>query len=423
VNPDWRRLKAVVLESDDWGLCAWVPDDQAHRVLTGTPAFRTPIGRVYGRTTLERAEDVRALGAVLMEFRGGDGFPPVLQANTVMATPDPAKLKPPLFEGADLPLLEFPEMPSRWARPGLLQAMELGIEEGWWWPELHGLHHVPAAAWMHALRRGAADARRAHDQQCLVCDAVQASGEYAASEPLAMRKADLARAVALFKARFGRAPGSFCPPDYHWDPALDGDAEALGLDTFQGVAERAGGLSVRLQRVWGSLRFPEWRGKRFVMPPRIAFEPRGKKAADGPVGLRAALEGVRAAWGAGRPAVISTHRANFAHLDPPWMENGRAALRDLIAALVAEGAVFLIDAEVRGLVERGWSARPVGGRGALVRVVAGARDAVRWPAPDGVVNAEVVEGRGVERGSARIEDGHLTGTFDPGEYLVAWRRG
>jgi hypothetical protein len=82
----------------------------------------------------------------------------------------------------------------------------------------------------------------------------------------------------------------------------------------------------------------------------------------------------------------------------------------------------MIDAEVRALVERGWSARAVGGRGALVRVVAGARDSVRWPAPDGVVNAEVVEGRGVERGSARIEDGHLTGTFDPGEYLVAWRR-
>jgi hypothetical protein len=255
-----------------------------------------------------------------------------------------------------------------------------------------------------------------------VCDAVQASGEYAAAEPLAMRKADLERAVALFKARFGRAPGSFCPPDYHWDAALDSEAEALGLDTFQGVAERTGGLSRRFQRLMGSLRFPEWRGKRFLMPPRIAFEPRGGHAPGGPVGVRAALDGVRAAWGAGRPAVISTHRASYAHLDAAWVEKGRAALRDLISGLATEGAVFMIDAEVRALVERGWSARAVGGRGALVRVVAGARDAVRWPAPDGVVNAEVVEGRGIERGSARIEDGHLTGTFDPGEYLVAWRR-
>ena len=41
VNLDWHALKAVVLQSDDWGLCAWVPDEQAHRVLAGQPAFRS----------------------------------------------------------------------------------------------------------------------------------------------------------------------------------------------------------------------------------------------------------------------------------------------------------------------------------------------------------------------------------------------
>ena len=52
LNLDWRRLKAVVIESDDWGLCAWSPDEQAYRVLTDTPAFRSPPGRIYGRSTL-----------------------------------------------------------------------------------------------------------------------------------------------------------------------------------------------------------------------------------------------------------------------------------------------------------------------------------------------------------------------------------
>ena len=98
VNPVWRRLKAVVLESDDWGLCAWSPDEHAHRVLTDTPEFRSPAGRIYGRSTLESAQDVHRLAGVLGELRGADGFPPVWQANTVMASPDYAGLRPPLFE-------------------------------------------------------------------------------------------------------------------------------------------------------------------------------------------------------------------------------------------------------------------------------------------------------------------------------------
>ena len=119
MNSIWRRLKAVVLESDDWGLCAWSPDDQAHRVLTDTPAFRSPAGRAYGRSTLESAADVKRLVQALLEFRGGDGFPPVWQANTVMAAPDYARLEPPLFQVAAMPVITLPELPSRWQRPGL----------------------------------------------------------------------------------------------------------------------------------------------------------------------------------------------------------------------------------------------------------------------------------------------------------------
>ena len=88
MNVDWGRLRAVVIQSDDWGLCAWVPDDRAYRALTDAPAWRTPAGRIYGRSTLESAQDVARLVETLLEFRGGDGFPPVWQANTIMGAPD-----------------------------------------------------------------------------------------------------------------------------------------------------------------------------------------------------------------------------------------------------------------------------------------------------------------------------------------------
>src|SRR5262249_31408888 len=75
VNLDWARLKVVVLESDDWGFCAWVPDEHGHRVLADLPAWRSPAGRVYGRSTLESALDVERLASTLLEFRGADGLP------------------------------------------------------------------------------------------------------------------------------------------------------------------------------------------------------------------------------------------------------------------------------------------------------------------------------------------------------------
>jgi hypothetical protein len=427
VNLDWHRLRAVVLESDDWGLCAWVPDDQAHRSLTGTPAFRSLPGRIYGRSTLERAEDVRAIGSLLFEFRGGDGFPPVWQANTVVANPDFDRMRPPQFEGEDIPVIAIPELPSRWVRPGLDQAVTLGIDEGWWWPELHGLHHVPVAAWLGALRRGAHDARRAHEQQVMVCEAVETTGEYDPSESLEVRKSDLERAAGFFRKRFGRAASSLCPPDYRWDDALDETAASLGITTFQGMAERAGGrLHPRIARFLGGISWPQSHGPRFHMPPRIAFEPRGNDSPEGPVGARAAHEAARSAWRAGRPAIVSSHRVNYAHLDPAWREQSLIALRDLIARLAQDGATFLTDAEARALTERGWSARPIGCRGVLVRFMGVPKEPVTWPLPDvlrGTIGAEVIEGRGAERATVRIEDDQLIGSFDPGEYLVTWRRG
>src|ERR1044072_3931413 len=111
MNLDWRRLKAVVLESDDWGLCAWSADEQALRVLADTPAFRTPAGRRYAGSTLESAQDVRALADTLAEFRGGDGFHPVWQGNNGVAAPDYARMHAPQFECGQVPLLDYPDVP------------------------------------------------------------------------------------------------------------------------------------------------------------------------------------------------------------------------------------------------------------------------------------------------------------------------
>ncbi|HET9325569.1 MAG TPA: hypothetical protein VFQ05_02225 [Candidatus Eisenbacteria bacterium] len=416
---DWGRLKAVVFESDDWGLCAWVPDDQAYRAMADTPAWRSTAGRHYGRSTLESAADVARLAQTLLEFRGGDGFPPVWQANTIMGAPDYARLAPPRFEVDELPMVMLPEFPPRWRRPGLWQEVQKAQEAGVWWGELHGLHHLPVTAWLQALRHGSADARRAHQNEVLVCQAVETSGEYDPSEPKDVRVRNLVRAVEHFRVLFKRDPASICPPDYRWDESLEADAERLGIRIVQGLGEQAGSFA-RARRWFHQTRWPDPSGTRFYMPARIAFEPRGGTDVRSPVGAVRAHAGARAAWSRGQPAVISTHRVNYAHLDAAWSEAGRGALRDLLSRLMADGATFLTDAEVRALSERGWSSRPIGSRGALVRSYGPGRSSVRVPMPAAARRAVVREGStsGVD---LRLEEGHAVAALDPGEYLLEWQ--
>ncbi|MBI1799834.1 MAG: hypothetical protein HYR73_09140 [Candidatus Eisenbacteria bacterium] len=421
MNLDWSRMKAVVLESDDWGLCAWSPDEQAFRVLADAPEFRGATGRRYGGSTLESAADVKELSDLLLEFRGGDGFPPVWQANTVMASPDWARLAPPGFECASLPLIDYPSAPGRWARPGLWGEVTRAREAGVWWPELHGLHHLPETAWLTALRRGDDDARRAFEQQSPVCRAVAESGEYDASEPLELRRHNLDGAVRRFRTLFGRGPDSFCPPDYRWDDAVEACALELGVTAFQGRAERTHGVLPHVRHFLARFCFPDLEGDRFYLPPRIAFEPGAAGEGAARLGVDAAHRGIRAAWALRQPAIVSSHRTNFVQVDAARGAAGRERLRELITRLVDEGATFLTDAELRSLIVRGWSVRSIGSRGALVRNRRAAGEALRFPAAAGAERVSIREGRAAGA-SAALANGEVVLHCDVGEVLVEWRR-
>ena len=415
---DWSRLRAVVLESDDWGLCAWSPDEAAHRELAVLPAFRGAAGRRYGGSTLESAADVRQLASLLGEFRGADGFAPVWQANTVMAAPDYARLHAPEFACEALPTLAHPHAPSRWARPGLWEEIDAARESGVWWPELHGLHHLPESAWLRALREGAPDARRAFELQSPVCEAVASSGEFDVSEPLAVRRRNLEQAVAHFRARFGRSPESFCPPDYRCDAEVDRGALRLEIHTIQGRPERPVPPLTRLFHIFARYRFPDIEGGMFYMPPRIAFEP-GAAADSRRLGTDAAFRRIREAWARAQPAVVSTHRANFVQIDPARSVSGLAQLRELLERLANAGAVFLTDAELTTLLRRGWSVRPLGAHGAVVRHYGGPTEPLRFEAPPGTTRVTVRVGRGVvER--VTFEQGMVEVIGARGELRVEW---
>jgi hypothetical protein len=199
------------------------------------------------------------------------------------------------------------------------------------------------------------------------------------------------------------------------------EADRLGISTFQGKGEQMGSRFPKLRRLLLRYRWPHQAGRRFYMPPRIAFEPcrPGRVLARDAVPTAHRL--ARDAWGRGQPAVMSTHRVNYAHLDPEWSEAGRSALRDLLKALVDDGAVFLVDTEVRQLHERGWSIRNIGERAVLLRYYGVPREPLRFPARPGAERVAVREGRGPDDIQVSIVDGEVVARLTVGEYLLEWK--
>src|ERR1700722_6243368 len=132
----------VVLQSDDWGR-AGLRDREGFEQLT---AAGLVLGeRPYDYYTLETAEDLAALRAVLRGPPDSPGRSPSLEMNFGAANLNLEKTSREGFRQIHLlPLAE--SLPAGWNRPGLLQAYREGIQEGLFYPALHGTTHFCRAA-------------------------------------------------------------------------------------------------------------------------------------------------------------------------------------------------------------------------------------------------------------------------------------
>lgn len=132
----------VVLQSDDWGR-AGLRDRQGLEQLASAGLVLGE--RPYDFYTLETAEDLAALRAVLRSHHDSAGRSPGLEMNFVVANldfqkMDFEKMSPEGFQQIHLlPLAEG--LPAGWNRPGLLEAYREGIQEGLFHPALHGTTH------------------------------------------------------------------------------------------------------------------------------------------------------------------------------------------------------------------------------------------------------------------------------------------
>ncbi len=356
---DWRQARAVVLESDDWGLCGFLPNAAA---LAGEERSALQAGRfpaAYWSSTLEDSGAVSALAGVLARHRGRDGQPPLLQANMIVSA---LAWRIDASGQAGWRRHDIPDLPAAYARPGLWTAVDAAIAAGVWRPELHGAFHYDPARRQAAAAAGG-PGRWAAERGIVVFPGSATAWELGSWRATAELAAELDRSRSIFAARFGRPPAAVCAPDYVWDARCEDLWESRHIRVIQAKREQrdprrgwAGGLArVRkvVARAWDKWSHPG----RVYLDRNCRFEP--AQAENPEETVRACLRDVRRAWARGEPAIIETHRVNYAGLDSAATAAGRRLLDELLTALESEpgGApIYLSDAELASLLREGTSA-------------------------------------------------------------------
>lgn len=387
---DWQAVRGVAFESDDWGLCGFVPAASAWDGLALDSLRTGRVPDVYWNSTLEDSGAVADLATLLAQYQGRDGLPALLQPNYIVSSRhfEITATGSENIAGDSWRQYDLPALPPFYQRPGLWLAVAEAVRQGVWWPELHGAFHYDPRHRELAVARNRA-ARVAATRGILPFPGSMRAWELGPWRSRADLERELSHSCDVFATLFGRRPGSVMAPDYTWDNRCEELWQEQGLAVIQGKRQqrhpryRRGTWLHRLRktvaRAWSRLVHP----RLTYLERNCEFEP--LQAGDTRQVTSDCLEQIRRAWGQGEPAIVETHRINFVHTDPALSTRGRQALAGLLAELAggkSDAAMFLTDQEMAQLYRTGtsWAVR---GPRLVVRNLTHGRRLVAVPAiPD-----------------------------------------
>jgi hypothetical protein len=354
---DWRGLRAVALESDDWGLAGFVPSARVWEGLRREDLSPGRFPEVYWNSTLEDSAMVADLAALLASHRGRDGLPAVLQPNYVMSSL--------AWEDGQWQRHDLPDLPRQYPRPGLWAAVAAARSLGVWYPEFHASWHYDPARRREVTDASAA-VREAAARGIMLfpgSEAARELGPWRSTPELAL---ELDEGLAVFEGLFGRRPGSLIAPDYTWNSRVEGLWSSRSLNVIQAKREQrnpdlpagaTGRVLKVLERQWAKA----MQGGRTYLERNCRLEP--VQSPDSEATVAACVRETERAWERGEPAIVETHRVNFAHADAAVVERGRRSLDGYLAQVVelpGPGPLFVADVEIASLARHGTSVRRAG---------------------------------------------------------------
>jgi len=343
----------LILHSDDWGR-AGLRDQEGFDRLK---ASGLTLGeRPHDLYTLETAEDLWALNAVLARHCDATGRPAVLVMNFVMANLDLPQ--PPRTDAMPhfLPLADG--LPSGWIRPGLMEAYREGIGAGLFYPALHGMSHFCRPAVERHVGDGG---ERGALLQTLwragtpyiywrmpwigyeYWDPEQAPDARFLSR--CVQKESIGQAVGLFARAFSCLPRSACAPGYRANDDTRRGWSEYGICCAQNGSSAP--VAPHLDR-HGILQI--YRNVEFEAASGNSFS------------LEASLLAAEQAFSLGVPAVVSVHSINFHSTVRDFRSHTLQQLDEFLRALKARhpDLLYVHDEDLYHLVQGGSDALHAG---------------------------------------------------------------
>ena len=338
----------VVLQSDDWGRVG-VRDKEGYERLRSA-GLR--LGEhSYDLYTLETAADVALLASLLRSHHDSTGRSPCLVMNFCPANLDFGKMRQQGFKKVQLiPLAQG--LPGRWSRPGLLEAYAAGVQQGVFYPAVHGLTHFCPVAVENAM----AQSRERAQLLRLLWDAEtpfiywrmpwigyeywQPEKPHAGFVPAERQMMLVRQACDHLSALFGTKSSSACAPGYRFNRDTIRAWSACGIRVAQNGTDN--GLKAPYIDDLGVLHLYR----------TIDLEPSQKE-----VDLEKYLQVAAVCFSRGLPFIISIHSINFQSSLKDFRTSSLATLDALLKALESRypELLYVNDNDVRVIATQGRS--------------------------------------------------------------------
>ena len=336
----------VAIQSDDWGRLG-LRDREGYEWLRtrGVKLGEHP----YDLYSFETAEDVTAIASLFSRHRDSSGRAPCMVMTFCTSNLDFKKMKAQGYKGIELlPLSEG--LPGSWSRPGLLEAYRAGIQNGVFYPAMHGLTHFCPVGVENALaKRGErADLLRLFweaETPYIYWRMPWIGYEYWNPEkphagflPADMQRAQISKARQSFTALFGTPPVSACAPGYF-----------ANRDTRRMWAEM--GIRVAQNGTGSGLSAPYIDGPGILHLHRtIDLEPSQRE-----LEVDKYLQIAGNCFARGLPLIISTHSINFHSTLKDFRTSTLAALDSLLTALESKypDLLYVHDQDLYAIVTEG----------------------------------------------------------------------
>lgn len=307
--------KIVVIESDDWGgirmpsLAVFNTLVAQGLDLTGGDADR------YNRNdTLETPEDLAALYETLVRHKGSNAKHPVITAISVVANPDFSKIRESGFENYFYE--PFTETYKRYGQSSTIDLVREGIRQQLFIPQFHGREHLNVMHWMRALKRSDHQTRLAFDHECWGFNnapfndekvSYQAAFDLYYPDDLQYQQKVVKDGLNLFRTLFGYKATYFVPPNGPFNNSLEATAAAEGVRYMS--AAKVQREPIGYNRTKLNLRYIGKKNKsgQLYITRNCFFEPNQA----GRNGMEACLDEIAIAFKWKKPAIISSHRANY----------------------------------------------------------------------------------------------------------------